>query len=151
MKRHSLSPLTATGQTGLLYRHRDRAIESDARVFVTAAQSARAFSILSSIGLGRCLASSLAAELSHQASGLKATVSNVEPLSFAGLAAPVRGTNFGVRLRGSYEVKSVNYVFLAVRRGRAVATLGLVRYNADWPNSFVRPLATVMAERMTKP
>ena len=96
-------------------------------------------------------ASSLAAQLSSQAQGLKATVSNVDPLSFAGLAAPTRGVKYGVRLRGSNEVKSVHYVFLAVRRGRAVATLGLVRYNAEWPNSFVRPLATVMAERMTKP
>ncbi len=78
-------------------------------------------------------------------------MSNVEPLSFAGLAAPARGVKYSVRLRGSNEVKSVNYVFLAVQRGRAVATLGLVRYNADWPNSFVRPLATVTAERMTKP
>jgi hypothetical protein len=75
----------------------------------------------------------------------------VEPLSFPGLAAEARGVKYGVRMRGSDDVKSVNYVFLAVRRGRAVATLGIVRYNAAWPKSFVRPLAALIAERLTKP
>ena len=151
VKHYSLSALTATGQAGVTYTQADRAIESDGRVFATSAQAERAFSIFSSIGLGRCLASSLAAELTSASSGLQASVTNVTPLSFAGLAQPARGVRIGLRVRGSKEIKSIRYVFMSIRRGRAVSTLGLVRYNADWADSAVRPLAAVTAQRLTKP
>ncbi len=150
VKRYSLSALTATGEAGFTYTQRSRAIESDARVFLTAAQAGRAFSILSSVGLGRCLGSAFAAEISATSSGVSAKVATVEPLSFTGLGAPARGVRVSLRLHGSASVASLHYVFMSVRHGRAVATFGLVRDNRAWARSVVRPVAAVTASRLAK-
>lgn len=150
VKHYSLSALTATGEAGFIYKHGGRVIESDARVFLSSAQAARAFAILSSVGLGRCLGSSLAAVISATSPGLSAKLSSVQPLAFTGLAATARGLRIGLRLRGSTDIRSIQYVLMSVRRGRALATIGLIRYNADWPSSVVRPLAALTATRMTK-
>jgi len=153
VKDYNLSSLTATGQAGFTYTHTqlDRIVESNARVFVTAAESARALSVFTSVGLGRCLASSTAADLSSSTPTLHVAVTHVGSLALRGLAAAARGTTFELRLRGSENVTSLHYVFLSIRRGRALATLGLARYNQRWSTSEIRPLAALVAERMTKP
>ncbi len=150
VKHYSLSALTATGETGFTYSQGIQVIESDARVFLTAGQAARAFSILSSVGLGRCLGAATAAEISAASAGVSAKVTRVEPIALVGLAASALGVRIALRVQGVKGIASLHYVFLSVRRGRALATLGLVRNDAAWPSSLVRSLAAVTATRMTK-
>lgn len=151
VKRYSLSALTATGETGFTYTQErsESVIESNARVFRSGAQAGRAFSILSSVGLGRCLGSALVAEI-DLGPQVAANVARVEPLSFVGLAARARGFRIVVDVRSSRSTTSLHYALVSVHHRRGVASLGLLRAGSPWPSSVVRSLAARTATLMTK-
>jgi len=151
VKHYSYSALTVTGETGLTFTSVDGIpiVESDALVFPSAAQARTAFSIDSKPGLARCFGADLAAELG-KTPGVKAGVQKIEPLSFAGLAAPTRGFRIVLRVQSSQSTGFLDVTFVAISRGRAIGELSLVRAGASAPQAIVRTLAAKMATRMTK-
>jgi len=152
VKHYSLGALTATAQAGFTYTLGGGipVIESDANMFLTAAQAQRAVSISTKLGLARCLGAAFAAEVQKNTSGVSANVVKVEAFSFAGLGATARGFRIVLQLRSSQSVTSLDTVLVIVRRARAVAWLSLVQAGSAWPSSTVRSLAATTAGRMTK-
>jgi hypothetical protein len=151
VKNYSYSALTVTGETGLTFTSAAGLpiVESDALVFPSAAQAQTAFSIDSKAGFARCLGADLATELG-KTPGVKASVQKIEPLAFAGLAASTRGFRILLQLKSSQSTGFLDVTFVAIRRGRAIGELSLVRTGASASQAVVRTLAGKMATRMTK-
>ena len=145
---YSLSALTANGQAGTTYTRSANTgtflVESDADVFVTAAQASAASAIFSKLGFAKCLASTLVAEVP---SGSFAT-SEVHRVSLTGLATPSTGFRVTLHVVSSKGKSTLTAVIIGLRRGRTFATLSVLTLGTGWSQSALRSAAATMATRM---
>lgn len=149
VKHYSYSALTLVGETGYTYSISPGIplVESDGSVFFTAGQARRAAAIDQKIGLARCVASALTAELEKGQSGVTARVQAVDRLSFSGLAGAY-GYRIALQLRTGQGQGTIYATLVGVRRGRGLASLTLVTAEKPWPQADVRALAEKTASRM---
>jgi hypothetical protein len=155
---YSLSALTVNGEAGFTYAGSPATggvavIESGAHVFLTAAQAKRAFGIVTSTGLARCGATAVAAAIKTPDAAAK--IISITPLKVSflalGRAAPkVSGAGFKVHLalRTSQGNSTLELTEVALRRGRALALLALVRRGSDWPLNVLSSLELKIGLRM---
>jgi hypothetical protein len=150
VKHYNLGALTLDGEAGDVYAL-DRAfplVESDAHVFVNAAQARRAFSKESTFGFARCIGNSLAGGVSGSAAGSTSLV-QVQPLPLSGLAA-ARGFRIDVRLRSGPIRGHLAAALVVMRRGRAIGVLSVIAAGSPWSQPVLQSLSATMARRMAR-
>lgn len=150
VKHYNLGALTLDGEAGDIYEL-DRAfplVESDAHVFVNAAQARRAFSKESTFGFARCIGDSLAGGVSGSAAGSNSLV-QVRPLPLNGLAA-ARGFRIDVRLRSGRTRGHLAAALVVMRRGRAIGVLSVIAAGSPWSQPVLPSLSGTMARRMSR-
>jgi hypothetical protein len=155
---YNFSALTVNGEAGLTYTSggglpaRGAVVESDADVFLTAAQAARAFATVTSSGFARCTASGLVAALRAGGASAQLLRTGTVATAFRGSGRRVVGGGFGLVLRvaGSGGASTLEVTAIALRRGRLIATLGIVRPYSSRPWQPLPGLEAKIAARMTK-
>jgi hypothetical protein len=137
---YDLSSLTVNGEAGMQYARSGLLIESDARVFATAAQAARAFALTTSTGFARC-------ELTELATSVRgATPLTIGRRFPSGVRAAGARAALGVHsTRGNVTVEAT---IAALVRGRALATLLIL---SPSPPQYLSSLLAKSAPRLTKP
>ena len=149
VKHYSFSALTLVGESGTTFSISPGIplVESDGSVFLSAAQARRAVEIDQKIGLARCVASALGAELSKGSPGLTVTTQLLERLSFSGIDGAY-GFRIVLRLRSSQGEGTIHVTLVGIRQGRALAALTFVTAQAPYPQADVRRLAEKTLSRM---
>ena len=149
VKHYSYSALTLVGEVGDTFTLSPGIplVEADASVFLSAEQARRAAAIDQKIGLARCIAAALAAELEKGQSGVTASVNKVARLSFSGIAGAY-GYRIALLLHTSQGEVTINATLVGIRSGRALASLTFVTAQKPWPQAAVRALAQKTASRM---
>lgn len=161
VQHYSLAALTVTGEAGFTYNlsNGPSLIESDAHVFVSDRQAARAFAIVTMAGLARCFGSAFASEISKGAPGVSARVLSVHTLRLAAMPGAVaHGSRIFLRLRSKTGDNLVEIVLVNVHHSRTVGSLSLVKiggarlwlktHGIFWSNSLIASLARTTATRM---
>jgi hypothetical protein len=149
VKHYSYSALTLVGEAGKTFSVAPGIplVESDANVFVSAAQASRAAVIDQKIGLARCVAASLASEVSKGSPGVSGSVQRVERLSFSGIAGSY-GWRIVVGLGSGRGAGTIDATLVGIRRGRELASLSFITTQIPWPRAQVRTFAQKTANRM---
>jgi hypothetical protein len=149
VKHYSYEAFTLVGEVGTTFAVSPGIplVESDGSVFVSADQARRAALIDQKIGLARCVASALSAELEKGASGVTASVQTIERLTFSGLAGAY-GFRIALQVRTPQGEGTIHATLVGIRRGRGLAALTFVTAAKPWPQAAVRSFAEKTASRM---
>jgi len=149
VKHYSYSALTLVGEAGNTFTIAPGIplVESDGSVFLSAGQARRAAAIDQKIGLARCVASSLAKEVSKGSPGVTVSVQKISRLSFSGIGGAY-GFRFVLRLRSSQGAGTIDATLVGIRRGRELASLSFITTQQPWPQAQVRSFAQTTANRM---
>jgi hypothetical protein len=144
VRHYNLGALTLDGEAGDVYVRGSGLplVESDAHVFVSAAQARRAFDKESPLGFARCLGDSLA--------GGNDSDVGVAAMRVGGLAALARGFRIVVRLGSKGDGSTLHAALVVLRHGRAIGVLSVITAGSPWRRPLLRSLSATMARRMAR-
>jgi hypothetical protein len=148
VQHHSLAALTETGEAGFEYGVAGGAgVESDAHVFSTAPQAARAFAVVSTPGLARCFGATLAAQARKSLRAATVRLGAIRPIALRSSVA-ARAYRVPILLRSARGKATLDLVVVNAQRGRALAALSFVGPGGLWTDALVRGLTARAAARL---
>jgi hypothetical protein len=133
LRHYRLDSLTETGGVGYTYSLADLEIESDASIFMTAAQASRAFATESQPGFMHCVITSLS---SPNVTVKIKTVESLPPHS-AYLRSAANHSLVYMHSTKTNRTVVFDFVTLFLQRGRAISGVSIIRTMAHIPKSLV--------------